>query len=305
MSLMNQTSNIAIVQGTRVGPMLFRGAVNPVYEAEGTGGTVPAADAAPAPAPAADAAPPASVLYPDDPAPGDKPPVVEGDKPPAEPEKPADRKPAPTAEEAAAAEAAKEAAKVARKAELDAMTPEDRAKAEADDAAAEAEQTRIDTVPEDGKYDLKMPEGIVLDEALMAELGPAFKDLWLTNGQAQQLADKFIAVKTAEAAKANETWGNTVAGWVDTAKADPEIGGAKWDATAKSASGFIDRFGTPALKEYLNASGGGNHPELIRIMAKAGALIAEDKPIVPENPGGGIKPSAETVLYPNDKPKGA
>ncbi len=45
--------------------------------------------------------------------------------------------------------------------------------------------------------------------------------------------------------------------------------------------------GTPALAEYLKWSGGGNHPELIRIFAKAGALIKEDQPSTEKGGGGG------------------
>jgi hypothetical protein len=202
------------------------------------------------------------------------------------------------ADEAAAAK------KAEREAELAKMSAEDRAKAEADDAAAEAEQARLDLVPEDGKYDLKMPEGVEVDADLLAAVAPAFKDLELTNGQAQALADKFIAVEQAKATKAAEQWAKTTSDWVDTAKADPEIGGAKWDATVKASAGIVDRFGTPALKEYLNSSGGGNHPEMIRLLAKIGAMIGEDNPITPENPGAKPASDAATVLYPNDKPKG-
>lgn len=196
-----------------------------------------------------------------------------------------------------------DAAKAARKAELDAMSPEDRAKAEADDAAAEAEEARLDAIPEDGKYELKMPEGVEVDTALMTELGPEFAALGLSNRDAQRLADKFIAAQTARMTAQAERWNETTQGWVDTAKKDPEIGGAKWDATAAAASGVVERFGTDGLREYLNASGAGNHPELIRLLAKVGAAIGEDDPIVPENPGGG-KRDTVTAMYPNDPPKG-
>ena len=124
----------------------------------------------------------------------------------------------------------------------------------------------------------------------------------LTQGQAQKLADKFIAAQQARATKQSETWSGTVAGWIDQAKADTEIGGQKWDASVKHAQAAITRLGTPGLKEYLEASGGGNHPELIRFAARAGALIAEDNP----PSGGAVQPDrrVENTLFPNET-KGA
>lgn len=240
---------------------------------EGAGGTPVTAAAEPAAAAAPAAAEPASVLYPDDPA-----------KPAGEPV---------TADDPA----------VARAAELAAMSPEDRAKAEADDATAEAETARLAVVPEDGKYELTMPEGVELDAELMAELGPEFSELGLTTGEAQKLADKFIARETARQAKAQEDWAATISEWLDTAKNDPEMGRAKWDATRDAATGLVDRFGSPALREYLNASGGGNHPEMIRFTAAVGAVIGEDKPAISETPGSKQTVDVAAKLYPNDPPR--
>jgi len=229
-------------------------------------------DTPPAPAPAD----PGSVLYPDDPA--------AGDPPPADPN--------------------------AAPAEWKEYVP-DAAKSDAENAAAKAEHDKTkpaddpgSKVPEDGKYDLKMPDGVELDTELAGALGPEFKELGLTNAQAQKLVDKYIETQQARAKAQGEGWANTVAGWVETAKTDPEIGGAKWEGTVKVASGVVGRFGTDALKEYLNASGAGNHPEMIRFMAKVGAVIGEDKPAISETPGRQVAADRAEIMYPDDKPKG-
>lgn len=161
-----------------------------------------------------------------------------------------------------------------------------------------------DTVPEDGNYALTMPEGVEVDQELLDALSPEFKELGLTTKQAQALADKFIAAQQAKVEGAQNQFAQTVAGWVDQAKKDPEIGGAKWDGTVKNASGVVSRFGTPELKEFLNTSGAGNHPELIRFMAKVGAMIGEDNPAISENPGRVQSKDTASILYPDDKPKG-
>ena len=233
---------------------------------------------APAPAPAAPAAPApdaGSVLYPDD---GPKPAegAEGGDPKPAEP----------------AAEFVPDPNK----------SDEENAAAKAEHDAKNADPS--DTVPEDGKYNLTMPEGVELDQALLDEVAPQFKELGLTTKQAQALTDKFIAAQTKRAEAQADTWAQTITGWVDQAKADPEIGGAKWDSTVKAASGVVGKFGSPELKEYLNASGAGNHPEMIRFMAKVGAVISEDNPAISENPGKTVARDSAAILYPDDQPKG-
>lgn len=161
-----------------------------------------------------------------------------------------------------------------------------------------------DKVPEDGKYDLKMPDGVELDTELAEALGPEFKEFGLTNKQAQRLVDKYIEIQTKRGEERVKSWGETVQKWADDAKADKEIGGDKWDASVNNARRFIDTMGTPALKEFLNASGGGNHPELIRIFAKAGALIKEDDPALGGAEARGKPADAATILFPTDAPKG-
>lgn len=161
-----------------------------------------------------------------------------------------------------------------------------------------------DKVPEDGNYSLKMPDGVELDAELASALGPEFKELGLTNNQAQKLVDKYIEIQQKRGEDRAKSWGETVQKWADDAKADKEIGGDKWDGTVSNARRFIDTMGTPALKEFLNASGGGNHPELIRIFAKAGALIREDNPASGGAEGRGKPADPATLLFPNDAPKG-
>lgn len=189
----------------------------------------------------------------------------------------------------------------------------DPAKSDEENAAAKAEHDKTkpaeksddpaNKVPEDGKYELKMPDGVEVDAELLAAVGPEFKELGLTQAQAQKLADKFIEVQTARMGKQSETWAATVTGWVDQAKADKEIGGDKWNSTVASAQRAVSTLGTPELKEYFEASGGGNHPELIRFMAKVGAMIKEDNP-ASGNAAGKAQTDRVSTLYPDDKPKG-
>lgn len=190
----------------------------------------------------------------------------------------------------------------------------DPAKSDAENAAAKAEHDKTkpaekpddaaNKVPEDGKYALTMPDGVEVDQELLDALGPKFAAKKLTQAEAQELADEFIKVQQARAGKQMETWGETIAKWADDAKSDKEIGGTKWDGTVAASRRAVEQLGTPALKEYLNASGGGNHPELIRFMAKVGSMIKEDSPTNGGAEGAGKPAEPAHVLFPNDAPKG-
>ncbi|NJL06816.1 MAG: hypothetical protein HC900_00065 [Methylacidiphilales bacterium] len=174
-----------------------------------------------------------------------------------------------------------------------------RLKAERD---AKSPNSPDNQVPDDGKYDLKMPDGVELDAELAAALGPEFKGLGLTRLQAQKLTDAYAAVVQDRAAKQAAVWSAQNEKWIADAKADQEIGGPKWDGSVSVAKRALDKFGTPALRDFLLVSGGGNHPEVIRFMARVGNAISEDRP-AGEGGGSGAPVDAAHVLFPNDVPK--
>jgi hypothetical protein len=163
-------------------------------------------------------------------------------------------------------------------------------------------------------YELTPPEGMTLDAETLAEADPVFRELGLNNDQANQLvplAAKFgerIAAQAAEAT--NQTILNEVTAqrkaWVTEAKADPEIGGANWDASVDLSAKALDALGMPKgspFRTFLSESGLGNHPEMIRAFSKVGALVSEDGDFVRGDSGAAVKPNRLAALYPNDVPK--
>ncbi|QND53466.1 hypothetical protein HB779_17405 [Phyllobacterium sp. 628] len=256
----------------------------PVFSSENEGG-------------AGTPATPESVLFPDE-KPADPP---AGEKKPGEGEADGDKKPTEGDnksgdwKEYVPDPNKSEAENTAAKSEHDKTKP-------ADDKDKKADP--LDAVPADGKYALTMPEGIAVDQALLDALGPKFAAKQMTTREAQELTDEYVKVEQARAKTRTENWGKTLEKWVDDAKADKDIGGTKWDDTVATSRRAVNTLGTPELKEYLQASGGGNHPELIRFMAKVGAMIKEDSP-ADGGAGGSGKPAEPAhVLFPNDAPKG-
>lgn len=169
-------------------------------------------------------------------------------------------------------------------------------------AGTEGEQASptLQTLGAPEAYEFTPPEGSAFDNEVIGELSSVAKELDLSQGAAQKLVDR-LAPKIAErtmAAQA-EAFRATTTEWAEAAKADKEFGGEKLSQNLAVAKKALDAYGTPELRELLNTTGIGNHPELIRAFYKAGLTISEDK-FVP----GGTRPAARntdhaTALYGN------
>lgn len=214
------------------------------------------ADGGAAPAPSEPAAPAAEA-----PAPAGEPAKPEGDKqqPGAEGDKPQEDKPA-------------DGDKPAEK-------PDDK-------------EQKQEGAPE--KYEFKAGEGVELDTEALKDFEPVARDLNLTNEQAQKLVDAYPKILAGVQQRQAEAWQAQTEQWAADVKADKEIGGDKLTANLSAAQRVLDQFGTPELKTYLNDTGLGNHPDLVKAFVKIGKAMSEDGMVTGKESG---QRSAAEVLY--------
>ncbi|HBC0586087.1 TPA: peptidase [Enterobacter cloacae] len=207
------------------------------------------ADGGSAPAPSEPSAPAA-----DAPAPAADPAKPEGDKPQpgAEGDKPQDDKPA------------------------DGEKPADK--------PADKEQKQ-EGAPE--KYEFTAGEGVELDTEALKDFEPVARELNLTNEQAQKLVDAYPKILAGVQQRQAEAWQKQTEGWAETVKADKEIGGDKLTANLSAAQRALEQFGDPELKEYLDSTGLGNHPALVKAFIKVGKAMSEDKVVTGGHESGG------------------
>lgn len=158
-----------------------------------------------------------------------------------------------------------------------------------------ATETKLEGAPE--KYDFKAPEGKEYDSAVLDTFSEAAKEANLTQDAAQKLLEK---VAPALASRTQEQIEALTTGWIDSTKADKEIGGDKLPENLGFAKKALDTFGTPELRKLLEDTKLGNHPEMIRAFVRAGKAISEDTFVSgsPNNKGN-VNPA--DVLY--DKTK--
>lgn len=111
--------------------------------------------------------------------------------------------------------------------------------------------------------DIKVPEGMTVDQQALGEFAPVAKELKLTADQAQKLAD--VHIKTLQ--RQHEERVKTFTEW----RRESE---KQFDTLEMfDARDFFKACNDPELDKMLAWSGLGNHPSVIRAFSKAGALL--------------------------------
>lgn len=156
----------------------------------------------------------------------------------------------------------------------------------------EKDEQKPEGAPE--KYEFQAGEGVELDAEALKDFEPVARELNLTNEQAQKLVDAYPKILAGVQQRKTEAWQAQTEQWAADVKADKEVGGDKLTANLSAAQRALDQFGTPELREYLDGTGLGNHPELVKAFIKVGKAMSEDGVITGKESG---QRSAAEVLY--------
>jgi hypothetical protein len=166
---------------------------------------------------------------------------------------------------------------------------------------SEADTARQKAVPE--KYELKFGEKSPLDPTVDGEKIAAYcKQNGFSNEQAQAYLQSLEDRAQALTARQSEARQRESEAWRQQVETDKELGGPNLQTTLAHAQRVMDRFapeGSP-LRQFLNESGFGNHPEVVRLIASMGKAMAEDRPSILGGGGrsGSSKEFDAKTLYP-------
>lgn len=171
----------------------------------------------------------------------------------------------------------------------------------AEQPVTESQQTQepvAQAAPEPVEYTFEAPEGVTFDEEVLGEFKEHAKTLGLDQENAQKLAGLGVKLQQKWADQQQKAMETTRQQWVEQANADKEFGGEKMAENLSVAKKALDTFGTPELRQLLNDSGLGNHPEIIRAFYRAGKQISQDRFVGGGNgPTGSVDPAK--VLFPS------
>ena len=148
-------------------------------------------------------------------------------------------------------------------------------------------------VPE--KYEFNLPEGMEMDTVMVEKAEPLFKDL----GLSQEQADKVVELYAGQIQTQAEAYQKTIEGWKDETI---KTLGSTWQAELSVATRFIDKYGTEEVRTVLNDTGLGNHPEVVKMFIKAGKAFGNDSFPTGTNKNTPTDPErAARKMFPNTK----
>jgi hypothetical protein len=164
-------------------------------------------------------------------------------------------------------------------------------------------EAKVDETPVE-YTDFTLPEGFTIEGDALKAFKEAAAGAKLTQEQAQAFVDQHAAALQKAASAPYEAWRDTQEAWQKEIKADPEFGGAKLEKeTIPSIARAIKAFSPnaeaeAALRQAFHFTGAGNHPEMIRFMARIGKSLAEGSHVAGGPTSGDGGKSAAQKLYP-------
>lgn len=149
--------------------------------------------------------------------------------------------------------------------------------------------------------ELKIPDEEYISTEDVERIAKQVEERGLSKEVAQMLIDERSGALSGLAEAYNSHIQEERTAWKQSAISDKEIGGENLDQTVRRANLFLDKLGTPELREMIESDGYGNHPEVLRILSRAGAIIENDTSVI-----GGKGPttntrSVEDIFYPSMK----
>lgn len=159
------------------------------------------------------------------------------------------------------------------------------------------------------KYEaFKIPDGYEANEPVLTEATGVFKDLGLSQGQAQKLVDFYSKISANAANEGVKLWQDTQTAWRDEVKNAPDIGGAKLGQVMATINKAINTIGDAKVisefREAMNITGAGNNPNFIRAFYALAQKLTEGGPVSGRPESQKAPTSAAAAMYPNLKPAG-
>lgn len=162
--------------------------------------------------------------------------------------------------------------------------------------------------------DFAVPEGMTLNKEAVAEALPLFKELGLTQEQAQKLVD-VQTKREAALAKSNQgDYASMREGWRKEVLSDTSLsaGGKVKPEVLQTIGRAIDGLGDPKLsgefRQVMDTTGVGDNPAFVRALFKLASQVTEGRPVAAGGPSvhgqkapGEAPKSIASAMYPNLK----
>lgn len=136
-------------------------------------------------------------------------------------------------------------------------------------------ETAKPVVPE--KYDLKLPDGALLDSVALEEISAYAKEKGYSQEQAQELLTRENEAVLDYVERSEELHKAQVMKWKQDVMADKEIGGENFNINIEYAHRVLQKYAPKEFVETLEKTGFGNHPLLVKTFVAIGKAMQPDK----------------------------
>lgn len=145
--------------------------------------------------------------------------------------------------------------------------------------------------------DVKFPEDLIVPEGVKENFLEVLNDQELTPAQR---AEKLIELQTGVAKQQQEAWTTMQQEWQAEVKADPEIGGAKFDQNLANVGKLVQEYGSDEFRSVMDMTGAGNNVHVIKFLSKIADQLSEGGPVSGQAPASS-EPDIASRLYPSMK----
>ena len=135
---------------------------------------------------------------------------------------------------------------------------------------------KIGRPAEPGAYkfsDVKVESGVAVDQEKLTALRAKFHEIGLTNDQADQIYKYYLGSIDATAQSEKNAAQSRQQAAINTLKQEF---GADFDNNVALAKAVVQQHGSPELVQFLNESGLGDHPQLVKFLYRVSKITAED-----------------------------
>lgn len=149
-------------------------------------------------------------------------------------------------------------------------------------------------------YKLEASEDFAVPQENLDSFTQACKEAKLTKAQAEAMLawHKGFAGDVAKLQEQQQT--QQIKAWQDEILKDPEIGGSHWKAAVADSRKALNAFDTDGkLRTLLKQMHADYHPDVVRVIARVGRAMGEDKFVGSRGESSGKERPLEERMWPN------
>ena len=143
------------------------------------------------------------------------------------------------------------------------------------------EETKVQELSLEEYKELKFPEGAKLDESVLSSFKNEALRLKLDKDQAQGLVDFQANVLKMQAEASIAEFNQMKESWRTESKKEL---GADYASKLSGVAKIIDQYGSPELRQVLDDTGFGNHPQMVKLMVNLSKVLSPDTFVTGDTP---------------------